>query len=229
MNRIFEFNNKNEIELNVEGFDKAPILIGSEQSNGLVSIDNLSQFNNCNVLVKSINIKDENDDVIELKTYYTLAVAKDKVYNNDIISDFEKNEDSKIKVEVCLGFKKYKRYIILEYSAVENLVTITKTLSSKLTTMFATKNDKDNYSNEIKVVFYDEDGFETEEFISPTKIEDYILSVRIIDTVKNDVKDSTLIKAQKIFSLIKDNGKNSIESIANFSSAVMKMVLLKKA
>ena len=39
MERIFEFDNKNEVKLIVDGFDKAPILMGSEQSNGIIELE----------------------------------------------------------------------------------------------------------------------------------------------------------------------------------------------
>ena len=84
MERIFEFDNKNEVKLSVEGFDKAPILMGSEQSNGIIELENLTKFQGCNISVRSVNIKDENNEVTELRTYYTIVEAKEKKYNNDI-------------------------------------------------------------------------------------------------------------------------------------------------
>lgn len=233
MDRIFEFDNKNEIKLSVEGFDSAPILIGTEQSNGVVSLENLSNFQKCNISVKSVNIKDENEEVIELKTYYTVVTAKDKKYNNEIIDNLERKENSKLIVEVCLGIEEYKRYVILEYPSTENLVTITKDLPSKIAKMFSVKEKIESDSDEalnniISITLYDKSGFETTKTVSIAEIAEYILSIRIINTTNDTVKEVVSKKAQEVFKMIKENGKNNVEVISDFTSSVIKMLSLKK-
>lgn len=233
MDRIFEFDNKNEIKLNVEGFDVAPILIGTEQSNGIVSLENLSNFHQCNVSVKSVNIKDENNEVVELKTYYTVVMAKDKKYNNEIVDNLERKENSKLKIEVCLGIEDCKRYIILDYPSTDNLVNITKELPSKIAKMFTVKESTESDSDEtpnniISITFYDKSGFEITKAVTISEIAEYILSVRIIDVANNNVKEVVSKKAQDVFNMIKENGKNNVEIISDFTSSVIKLLSLKK-
>ena len=118
-NRIFRIDNKKEVKLNIDGFDKAPILIGKEQSNGEMSFNNLSNFEGCNLSIKSVNIKNDIGEVIELKTYYTVAEAKEKKYNNEIIEKMtEKDKNKDLFVEVCIGIDTNKRYFILTYSSI---------------------------------------------------------------------------------------------------------------
>lgn len=233
MDRIFEFDNKNEIKLSVEGFDSAPILIGTEQSNGVVSLENLSNFQKCNISVKSVNIKDEKEEVTELKTYYTVVTAKDKKYNNEIIDSLERKENSKLIVEVCLGIEEYKRYVILEYPSTENLVSITKELPSKIAKMFTVKEKTQSDSDEtlnniISITLYDKSGFETTKTVTISEIAEYILSVRIIGVTNDSVKEVVSKKAHEVFKMIKENGKNNVEVISDFTSSVMKMLSLKK-
>lgn len=233
MDRIFEFDNKNEIKLSVEGFDVAPILIGTEQSNGVVSLENLSNFQECTISVKSVNIKDENNDVTELKTYYTVVKAKDKKYNNEIIDNLERKENSKLMVEVCIGIGEYKRYIILDYPSTENLVNITKDLPSKIAKMFTIKDKTQSDSDEalkniISITLYDKSGFEMTKTVTISEITEHILSVRIINTTDDSVKEVVSKKAQDVFKMIKENGKNNVEIISDFTSSVMKMMSLKR-
>lgn len=233
MDRIFEFDNKNEIKLSVEGFDVAPILIGTEQSNGVVSLENLSNFQECTISVKSVNIKDENNDVTELKTYYTVVKAKDKKYNNEIIDNLERKENSKLMVEVCIGIGEYKRYIILDYPSTENLVNITKDLPSKIAKMFTIKDKTQSDSDEalkniISITLYDKSGFEMAKTVTISEITEHILSVRIINTTDDSVKEVVSKKAQDVFKMIKENGKNNVEIISDFTSSVMKMMSLKR-
>lgn len=230
MDRIFEFDNKNEIKLEVDGFDKAPILIGTEHSNGKVSLENLENFQGCNIYMKVANIKDESDEVSELKTYYTVVDAKTKKYNNDIIEKINKKESSKIHVEVCLGIDECKRYLILEYASTENLVSISKQLPNQLYKMFLCKeeNNTDTVSNRAKITFYDTSGFEVDKVVSVSDISEYILSVRIIGSNTNTIKDNVSQKAQNVYKAIKKNGKNTAEVISNFTSSVVKILSLKK-
>ena len=237
MERIFEFDNKNEVKLTVEGFDKAPILMGSEQSNGIVELENLTKFQGCNISVRSVNIKEGKDEVTELRTYYTVVEAKEKKYNNDIIDVIERKEDSKILVEVCLGVGEYKRFVILERPSIESLVDITKQLPSEISKMFSVKkkdldklsSDSEKTSNTIEIVFYDKNGFEIVKTVSIAEISSYILSVRIIGSEDDTVKETVSKKANEVFKRIKENGRNNIEVISNFTSSVMKMVSLKRA
>lgn len=237
MERIFEFDNKNEVKLSVEGFDKAPILMGSEQSNGIIELENLTKFQGCNISVRSVNIKDENNEVTELRTYYTIVEAKEKKYNNDIIDVINRKEDSKILVEVCLGIGEYKRFIILERPSTESLVDITKQLPSEISKMFSVKrkdldkmhSDSDKALNSIEIILYDRNGFEINKSVSISEISNYILSVRIIGSEDDTIKDTVSKKANDVFKRIKENGRNNIEVISNFTSSVMKMVSLKRA
>lgn len=237
MERIFEFDNKNEVKLSVEGFDKAPILMGSEQSNGIIELENLTKFQGCNISVRSVNIKDENNEVTELRTYYTIVEAKEKKYNNDIIDVINRKEDSKILVEVCLGIGEYKRFIILERPSTESLVDITKQLPSEISKMFSVKrkdldemhSDSDKTLNSIEIILYDRNGFEINKSVSISEISNYILSVRIIGSEDDTIKDTVSKKANEVFKRIKENGRNNIEVISNFTSSVMKMVSLKRA
>lgn len=237
MERIFEFDNKNEVKLSVEGFDKAPILMGSEQSNGIIELENLTKFQGCNISVRSVNIKDENNEVTELRTYYTIVEAKEKKYNNDIIDVINRKEDSKILVEVCLGIGEYKRFIILERPSTESLVDITKQLPSEISKMFSVKrkdldemhSDSDKALNSIEIILYDRNGFEINKSVSISEISNYILSVRIIGSEDDTIKDTVSKKANEVFKRIKENGRNNIEVISNFTSSVMKMVSLKRA
>lgn len=237
MERIFEFDNKNEVKLSVEGFDKAPILMGSEQSNGIIELENLTKFQGCNISVRSVNIKDENNEVTELRTYYTIVEAKEKKYNNDIIDVINRKEDSKILVEVCLGIGEYKRFIILERQSTESLVDITKQLPSEISKMFSVKrkdldemhSDSDKALNSIEIILYDRNGFEINKSVSISEISNYILSVRIIGSEDDTIKDTVSKKANEVFKRIKENGRNNIEVISNFTSSVMKMVSLKRA
>lgn len=233
MYRIFEFDNKNEIKLNVEGFDSVPILIGTEQSNGVVSLENLNSFQNCNISVKTVNIKNENEEIVELKTYYTVVTAKDKKYNNEIIDKLKRKENSKIVVEVCLGVEEYKRYIILEYASTENIINITKRLPSDIFKMFSVKekvkSDSDEtLSNTVDIKLYDKSGFEAVKSVSISEISDYVLSVRIIDTVNGTFKEVVSKKAQDVYKMIKENGRNNVEVISDLASSVVKMISLKK-
>ena len=233
MYRIFEFDNKNEIKLNVEGFDSVPILIGTEQSNGVVSLENLNSFQNCNISVKTVNIKNENEGIVELKTYYTVVTAKDKKYNNEIIDKLKRKENSKIVVEVCLGVEEYKRYIILEYASTENIINITKRLPSDIFKMFSVKekvkSDSDEtLSNTVDIKLYDKSGFEAVKSVSISEISDYVLSVRIIDTVNGTFKEVVSKKAQDVYKMIKENGRNNVEVISDLASSVVKMISLKK-
>ena len=237
MERIFEFDNKNEVKLSVEGFDKAPILMGSEQSNGIIELENLTKFQGCNISVRSVNIKDENNEVTELRTYYTVVEAKEKKYNNDIIDVINRKEDSKMLVEVCLGIGEYKRFVILERPSTESLVDVTKQLPSEISKMFLVKrkdldkihSDSDKTLNSIEIVLYDRNGFEINKSVSISEISNYILSVRIIGTEDDTIKDTVSKKANDVFKRIKENGRNNIEVISNFTSSVMKMVSLKRA
>lgn len=237
MERIFEFDNKNEVKLSVEGFDKAPILMGSEQSNGIIELENLTKFQGCNISVRSVNIKDENNEVTELRTYYTIVEAKEKKYNNDIIDVINRKEDSKILVEVCLGIGEYKRFIILERPSTESLVDITKQLPSEISKMFSVKrkdldkmhSDSDKALNSIEIILYDRNGFEINKSVSISEISNYILSVRIIGSEDDTIKDTVSKKANDVFKRIKENGRNNIEVISNFTSSIMKMVSLKRA
>lgn len=237
MERIFEFDNKNEVKLSVEGFDKAPILMGSEQSNGIIELENLTKFQGCNISVRSVNIKDENNEVTELRTYYTIVEAKEKKYNNDIIDVINRKEDSKILVEVCLGIGEYKRFVILERPSTESLVDITKQLPSEISKMFSVKrkdldkihSDSDKALNSIEIILYDRNGFEINKSVSISEISNYILSVRIIGSEDDTIKDTVSKKANDVFKRIKENGRNNIEVISNFTSSIMKMVSLKRA
>lgn len=227
MDRIFKFDNKKKIKLNVEGFDKAPILIGTEQSNGISSLENLSNFNNCNISIKSVNIKDCNEDVVELKTYYTLVVAEDKKYNNNIIYNLEKEKECKLIIEVCLGFKTYKRFILLEVSSNENMLTITNDLPNKIIEMFTDiKETEENES--VNIVFYDENGFEIEQKILYKDIPEYIESVRIIDSQDYNIKENATKRTQSFFESIKETGKNSTENISKFTTIITKFMILNK-
>ena len=235
MERIFEFDNKNEVKLTVEGFDKAPILMGSEQSNGIIELENLTKFQGCNISVRSVNIKDGNNEITELRTYYTVVEAKEKRYNNDIVEIMDRKEDSKMFVEICLGIGEYKRFVIIERPITDNLVDITKQLPSEISKMFSIRrkdldkmhSDSDKTFNEIEITLYDRNGFEITKTVSISEVANYILSVRIVGTQDDTVKDVVSKKANDVFKRIKENGRNNIEVISNFTSSVMKMVSLK--
>lgn len=237
--RLFNIDNKKEVKLNIDGFDKAPILIGKEQSDGEMSFNNLSNFQGCNLSIKTVNIKNDNGDVIELKTYYTVAEAKEKKYNNEIIESIERSEDGKIFVEVCIGIENNKRYIILPYSSMLNMVDIVKTIPSEIHKMFIQKEDiidgENGQSSEeskikdyIELVLYDKDGFETKYDVKISEIANCILSVRIIGSATDKKKDSVSKKAQEAFKILKEDGKNKIEAISDFTSLIMKMLSFKK-
>lgn len=233
MNRIFEFDNKKEVKLSVEGFDRAPILMGSEYSNGATELENLNNFHGCSLFVKSVNVKDENNEVVGLKTYYTVVQAKEKKYDNKIIDVIERKDNSKLVVEVCLGVNEYKRFIILEYPSSENMLSITKQLPSEISKIFSSKekkskSDTETPVNNINITLYDNNGFEMTKSVLISEIADYIISVRVIDTIDNSVKEVVSQRAQDMFKRIKESGKNNVEVISNFTSSVMKMISVKK-
>lgn len=236
MDRIFKFDNKNEIKLSVDGFDCAPILIGKEQSDGDVSLEKLSQFQGCNLSIKSANIKNSDNEIIELKTYYTVVKAEHKKYDNPIVDNFERNENSKMRVEVCLGEKDNKRFIILEYPTVLNLIDVTKKIPSDIFKELHKNNHSknaesdDNFSSNdiVNLTLYDKDGFESTRSVAVSEISKYILSIRIIETTNNTVRETVSKKTKEVFQLFKEDSKSKIEVISNFTTSVVKLLSPKK-
>ena len=234
MSRIFEFDNKNEIKLELEGFDRAPILIGNEKSTGEVSLENLSKFAGCNLSMKSVNVKNELGEVVELKTYYTVAQAADNMYNNDIIHSLKREDDAILVVEVCLGKGEYKRYEILEYPCTYNMIEISKKASLDIYNKFVKKQEDDNEDsgNDVnryaKITFYDVDGFESVFNMRLSDVSDSILSIRIVASSNENKSNKVSRKAKKVFQTLKQDGKNKVESISNYTSTVIKALSLKK-
>lgn len=229
MKRIFEIDNKNEIKLEVDGFDCAPILIGTEQSDGITSLEKLSEFKGCNLQVKSVNVKKSDSEILEVKTYYTVANAKEKKYNNDIVNNFERAEKTKMIVEVCLGEKEYKRYIQLEYPSTLNFVEISKRVHLDIFKILSNSKEKDLSEETIDLIMYDKDGFEKKYNATPSSILSFILSVRIIDTTNNKLTETVSKKARNAFQLMKDDGKSKMEAISNIKESVINMLSLKRA
>ena len=89
--------------------------------------------------------------------------------------------------------------------------------------------DSDKTLNSIEIILYDRNGFEINKSVSISEISNYILSVRIIGSEDDTIKDTVSKKANEVFKRIKENGRNNIEVISNFTSSVMKMVSLKRA
>lgn len=229
MNRIFEFDNKNEIKLKVEGFDCVPILIGSEQSDGDKALDNLSDFHGCNLKMKSVNVKNPENEIIEVKTYYTVVNARENKYNKSIVENFERKENSNMTVEICLGEKELKRYFHLQYPSTYSLLEVTKRVPGDIFKQLIGSNDSSEQQENIELILYDKDGFENRREVNMSRISDLILSVRVVYTSDIKVVENVSRKAKEAFQMLKDDGKNKIEVISNLKSTVIKMLSLKKA
>ena len=229
MNRIFEFDNKNKIELKVEGFDCAPILIGSEQSDGSKALDNLSDFQGCNLKMKSVNVKNTENEITEIKTYYTVVNARENKYNKSIIENFNKREDVTMTVEVCLGEKELKRYFHLQYPSTYSLLEVIKRVPGDIFKQLLRVNDSSEQTENVELILYDKEGFENRREVNMSRILDLILSVRIVHTTDIKVTERVSRKAKEAFQMLKDDGKNKIEVISNLKATIIKMISLKKA
>ena len=199
MNRIFEFDNKNEIKLKVEGFDCAPILIGSEQSDGEKALDNLSDFQGCNLKMKSVNVKNPENEIIEIKTYYTVVNARENKYNQPTVENFKRRENSNMTVEVCIGEEKLKRYFHLQYPSTYSLLEVTKRVPGDIFKQLSESTNVSEEKESVELILYDEDGFENRREVNMSKILDLILSVRIVYTTDIKVVESVSRKAKEAF------------------------------
>ena len=220
--------NNSEVKLDVEGFDRVPILIGTEQSDGVSSLEKLCEFQDCKLNVKSVNVKKGEDEVLEIKTYYTVAIAKDKQYDNKIVEVFERKENSNMIVEVCLGDLDNKRYMKIEYPSTLNFLEVSKRIHLDLYKELSKKSLKED-SDKVNLVLYDKDGFEKTYEASASDLLKYIISIRIIEINNQKISETISKKARDAFSMFKEDGKNKIESISNIKDSIVKMLSLKKA
>lgn len=218
--------NNSEVKLNVEGFDRVPILIGTEQSDGVTSLEKLCEFQNCKLNVKSVNVKKGEGEVLEVKTYYTVAEAKEKQYNNEIVNFIERKDSSNMTVEVCLGDLDNKRYLKIEYPSTLNFLEMSKRIHLDVYKELAKVG---NNEDKVNLVLYDKDGFEKNYEVTASDILKYIVSVRIIEINNQKISETISKKARDAFSIFKEDGKNKIESISNIKDSIVKMLTLKKA